>query len=78
MLENKKEKLKKEIADLENEINEKNKLLQQKMEEENAKEEQAMKDHIEAMKVLKLDNETKSNQAVEILTKPKDEDILLK
>ena len=78
MLENKKEKLKKEIADLENEINEKNKLLQQKMEEENAKEAQAMKDHIEAMKVLKLDNETKSSQAVEILTKPKDEDILLK
>ena len=37
-----------------------------------------MKDHIEAVKVLKLDNENKSNQAVEILTKPKDEDILLK
>jgi hypothetical protein len=30
------------------------------------------------MKVLKLDNEAKSSQAVEILTKPKDEDILLK
>ena len=37
-----------------------------------------MKDHVEAMKVLKLDNESKTSQAVEILTKPKDEDILLK
>ena len=69
---------KKEIENLQNEINEKNNLLQQRIEEENAKEEQAMKDHIDSMKVLKLDNEAKSSQAVEILTKPKDEDILLK
>ena len=78
MLENKKEKLKKEIENLQSEINEKNRLLQQKIEEENAKEAQAMKDHVEAMKVLKLDNDSKTSQAVEILTKPKDEDILLK
>ena len=78
MLENKKEKLKKEIENLQNEITEKKNLLQQKIEEENAKEAQAMKDHVEAMKVLKLDNESKTSQAIEILTKPKDEDILLK
>ena len=78
MLENKREKLKKEIENLQNEINEKNNLLQQRIEEENAKEEQAMKDHIDSMKVLKLDNEAESIKAVEILTKPKDEDILLK
>ena len=78
MLENKKEKLKKEIENLQSEINDKNRLLQQKIEEENAKEAQAMKDHVEAMKVLKLDNDSKTSQAVEILTKPKDEDILLK
>ena len=78
MLENKKEKLKKEIENLQSEINEKNRLLQQKIEEETAKEAQAMKDHVEAMKVLKLDNDSKTSQAVEILTKPKDEDILLK
>ena len=33
-----------------------------------------MKDHVEAMKVLKMDNESKTNQAVEILTKPKDDE----
>ena len=78
MLENKKIKLRKEIASLEAEIQEKNKMLKQRMEEENAKEEQAMKDHVEAMKVLKMDTESKSNQAVEILTQPKDDNILLK
>ena len=78
MLENKREKLKKEIADLEKEINEKNKFLEKRIEEENAKEAQAMKDHIDAMKVLKLDNESKSSQAVEILTQPKDDNVLLK
>ena len=78
MLENKREKLKKEIADLENEINEKNKFLEKRIEEENAKEAQAMKDHIDAMKVLKIDNESKSKQAVEILTQPKDDNVLLK
>lgn len=78
MLENKREKLKKEIADIENEINEKKNILKQRMEEEEAKEVQTMKDHVEAMKVLKMDNETKSKQAVEILTQPKDEDVLLK
>ena len=78
MLENKREKLKKEIEDLENEINEKNKFLEKRIEEENAKETQAMKDHIDAMKVLKIDNESKSKQAVEILTQPKDDNVLLK
>jgi len=48
------------------------------MEEENKKEEQAKKDHVQAMKVLKDDNETKSNKAVEILTQPKEDNILLK
>ena len=37
-----------------------------------------MKDHIDAMKVLKIDNESKSKQAVEILTQPKDDNVLLK
>jgi len=78
MLENKKEKLKKEIENLENELKEKNDMLKQRMEEENNKEAQAMKDHVEAMKVLKMDNETKSNQAIEILTQPKDDNVLLK
>ncbi len=78
MFENKREKLKKEIADLENEINEKNKFLEKKIEEENSKETQAMEDHIDAMKVLKIDNEPKSQQAVEILTQPKDDNVLLK
>ena len=78
MLENKREKLKKEIEELQNEINEKNKMLKQRMEEENKKEEQAMKDHKQAMKVLKDDNENKSKKAVEILTQPKEDNILLK
>ena len=53
-------------------------MLQQKIDEENKKEEQAKKDHVQAMKVLKDDNETKSNKAVEILTQPKEDNILLK
>ena len=53
MLENKREKLKKEIADIENEINEKKNILKQRMEEEEAKEVQTMKDHVEAMKMIK-------------------------
>ena len=36
-----------------------------------------MKDHVDAMKVLKLDNESKSNQAVEILTQVRDDNTLL-
>ena len=78
MLENKREKIKKEIEELQREINEKNEMLKQRMEEENKKEEQAMKDHVQAMKVLKDDNESKSNKAVEILTQPKEDNILLK
>ena len=78
MLENKREKIKKEIEELQKEINEKNEMLKKRMEEENKKEEQAMKDHVQAMKVLKDDNESKSNKAVEILTQPKEENILLK
>ena len=78
MLENKKEKIKKEIEELQREINEKNEMLKQRMEEENKKEEQAMKDHVQAMKVLKDDNESKSKKAVEILTQPKEDNILLK
>ena len=78
MLENKKEKINKEIEELEREINEKKQMLQQRMDEENKKEEQAMKDHRQAMKVLKEDNENKSNKAVEILTQPKEENILIK
>jgi hypothetical protein len=44
--------------------------------EENEKEEQASIDHNEAMKVLKFDNENKTNQAIKILTTPKEEIIL--
>jgi dynein light intermediate chain len=68
MLEIKREKLKKEIENLESEIEAKNNMLKKRIEEEDAKETQTMKDHIDAMKVLKLDNESKNNQAVEILT----------
>ena len=78
MLENKRDKLNKEIEELEKEINEKNEMLKQRMDEENKREEQAMKDHVQAMKVLKEDNENKSNKAVEILTQPKEENILIK
>ena len=78
MLENKRDKINKEIEELQKEINEKKEMLRQRMEEENTKEEQAKKDHVQAMKVLKDDNESKSNKAVEILTQPKEENILLK
>ena len=78
MLENKRDKIKNEIEELQREINEKNEMLKQRMEEENKKEEQAMKDHVQAMKVLKDDNENKSKKAVEILTQPKEDNILLK
>ena len=77
MLEIKREKLKKEIEDLESEIEAKNNMLKKRIEEEDAKEAQAMKDHVDAMKVLKLDNESKSNQAVEILTQVRDDNTLL-
>ena len=78
MLENKRDKIKNEIEELQREINEKNEMLKQRMEEEKKKEEQAMKDHVQAMKVLKDDNESKSKKAVEILTQPKEDNILLK
>ena len=68
MLEIKREKLKKEIENLESEIEAKNNMLKKRIEDEDTKEKQAMKDHIDAMKVLKLDNESKNNQAAEILT----------
>ena len=77
ILEIKREKLKKEIEDLEREIEAKNNMLKKRIEEEDAKEAQAMKDHVDAMKVLKLDNESKSNQAVEILTQVRDDNTLL-
>jgi len=77
MLQNKKEKLKKEIEELENEINEKNVSFQKMIDQENAKEAQIMKDHVEAMKVLKIDNDTKTSQAIEYITKPRDENVLL-
>ena len=77
ILEIKREKLKKEIEDLESEIEAKNNMLKKRIEEEDAKEAQAMKDHVDAMKVLKLDNESKSNQAVEILTQVRDDNTLL-
>ena len=78
MLENKRDKINKEIEELQKEINEKKEMLKKRMDEENKKEEQAKKDHSQAMKVLKDDNESKSNKAVEILTQPKEENILLK
>ena len=52
-------------------------MLKKRIEEEDAKETQAMKDHIDAMTVLKLYNESKSNQAVEILTQVRDDNTLL-
>ena len=76
MLENIRDKLKKEIEDLENAWR-KNNMLQKWIEEEDAKEAQTMKDHIDAMKVLKLDNESKIRQVVEILTHVRDDNTLL-
>ena len=78
MLENKREKLKKEIEELQNEINEKNKMLKERMEEENKKEEQAMKDHSFFLLKFFYIVELNPYKAVEILTQPKEENILLK
>ena len=75
-LQNKYKSLEDEINDLENEINEKEQLFLKREKEENEKEEQASIDHNEAMKVLKFDNENKTNQAIKILTTPKEEIIL--
>ena len=75
-LQNKYKSLEDEINDLENEINEKEQLFLKREKEENEKEEQANIDHNEAMKVLKYDNENKTNQAIKILTTPKEEIIL--
>ena len=72
-LQNKYKSLEDEINDLENEINEKEQLFLKREKEENEKEEQASIDHNEAMKVLKFDNDNKTNQAVKILTTPKEE-----
>ena len=75
-LQNKYKSLEDEINDLENEINEKEQLFLKREKEENEKEEQANIDQNEAMKVLKFDNENKTNQAIKILTTPKEEIIL--
>ena len=75
-LQNKYKSLEYEINDLENEINEKEQLFLKREKEENEKEEQANIDHNEAMKVLNFDNDNKTNQAVKILTTPKEEIIL--
>ena len=75
-LQNKYKSLEDEINDLENEINEKEQLFLKREKEENEKEEQASIDHNEAMKVLKFDNDNKTNQAIKILTTPKEEIIL--
>ena len=75
-LQNKYKSLEDEINDLENEINEKEQLFLKREKEENEKEEQANIDHNEAMKVLKFYNDNKTNQAVKILTTPKEEIIL--
>ena len=75
-LENKQKTLEKEIAQLENEIKEKEELYKIKVEEEENKEKQTQNDHQESIKVLKLEIESKTNQAIKILTTPK-EDILL-
>ena len=75
-LQNKYKSLEDEINDLENEINEKEQLFLKREKEENEKEEQANIDHNEAMKVFKYDNENKTNQAIKILTTPKEEIIL--
>ena len=75
-LQNKYKSLEDEINDLENEINEKEQLFLKREKEEHEKEEQANIDHNEAMKVLKYDNENKTNQAIKILTTPKEEIIL--
>ena len=52
-------------------------MLQKWIEEEDAKEAQTMKDHIDAMKVLKLDNESKIRQVVETLTQVRDDNTKL-
>lgn len=75
-LQNKYKSLEDEINDLENEINEKEQLFLKREKEEHEKEEQANIDHNEAMKVLKFDNDNKTNQAIKILTTPKEEIIL--
>ena len=75
-LQNKYKSLEDEINDLENEINEKEQLFLKREKEENEKEEQAKKNHFETIKVLKFDNENKTNQAIKILTTPKEEIIL--
>ena len=68
---------KKEIENLESEIEAKNNMLKKRIEEEDAKETQTMKDHIDAMKVLKLDNESKIRQVVETLTQVRDDNTKL-
>ena len=75
-LQNKQKSLEDEINELENEINEKEQLFEKKEREEREREEQAQIDHNEAMKVLKFDNENKTNQAIKILTTPKEEVVL--
>jgi hypothetical protein len=44
-------------------------MFKKRIEEEEAKETQAKKDHIDAMKVLKLDNESKSFKLLKFLLK---------
>ena len=74
-LERKEQELNEEIAALTAEIEEKEKELESRQKEEEEKEEQAKIDHNEAMKILKFDNESKTNKITQILTTPQ-EDIL--
>lgn len=75
-LKNKEKQLEDDINDLQNQINNLENEFEQREKEENEKEEQAKKNHFETIKVLKFDNENKTNQAIKILTTPKEEMIL--
>ena len=75
-LKNKEKQLEDDINDLQNQIDNLENEFEQREKEENEKEEQAKKNHFETIKVLKFDNENKTNQAIKILTTPKEEMIL--
>jgi dynein light intermediate chain len=69
----KEEELNAEIEALNADIENKEKELERRKQEEEEKEKQAQEDHIEAMKVLKFDNEAKTNKATQILTTPQED-----
>ena len=73
----KEEELNSEIEALNKDIKYTEKEIEKRQTEENEKEKQAQEDHSEVMKVLKVDNESKTNKATQILITPQEDMMIM-